>query len=589
MKINKYFLGLAVAVLGGLSSCNTDAEGTLYNSDLEHVSFDGASASVSLSVDESSTTIPVTIKRGVITSASTFTFKAEASEKGIFSNDVNNTITFAPGQNSVTFNVKAANLEKEKSYTYTLSLSDAAVETADTITGVKQNKVYTIKVSREGDWTAWEKWKKEGTADYYYSGSFFGGDDPDLNFTYRKSMIDSNRMQFRLEHWGSDVTVIFDYDKSTGVVSCAPQYSGYSFDGIGDVMVTDKVNMCAIQGKTPEPSDYGKFDEEQGIITLPLAYYIPDFGNYLFGADPEYVYIDGYTRADYTLTVAYFGQLKTADDNNFLLADITFGKDVEYVLYALATEADADATLAGLIDGSIAGEKLKESGRVQVPVSESGTYYLIAVAFAGGEAVNFTEAKIKYTAGGEPKETWTPVFIGEYEYTVKDYTDDGESEPWGGWYPAGTKIDAILYQSDSDPTRWKIAPWAELTGEEGLIFTMDEDFVLTVDQVYTGYTSEKYGDVFASDFVTAKVTDMPSYYDKDSGVFYFNLAYHDAEDPWCLVQDTFTLTGEYEASSRAAKAIGKAKRSSHKITVKRGCKLARQYFAPIMKMKKNRK
>jgi hypothetical protein len=132
MKINKYILGLAVAVLGGLSSCNTDAEGTLYNSDLEHVSFDGASTSVSLSVDESSTTIPVTINRGVVDNASTITFKAVASKEGIFSNDANGTVTFAPGQNTATFNVKAANLEKDQSYTYTLSLSDAAIATADT-------------------------------------------------------------------------------------------------------------------------------------------------------------------------------------------------------------------------------------------------------------------------------------------------------------------------------------------------------------------------------------------------------------------------------------------------------------------------
>ena len=67
MKINKYILGLAVAVMGGFSSCNTDVEGSIYNSDLEHVSFDGGSTSVSVSVDETTATIPVTINRGVVT------------------------------------------------------------------------------------------------------------------------------------------------------------------------------------------------------------------------------------------------------------------------------------------------------------------------------------------------------------------------------------------------------------------------------------------------------------------------------------------------------------------------------------------
>lgn len=576
MKINKYILGLAVAVMGGFSSCNTDVEGSIYNSDLEHVSFDGGSTSVSVSVDETTATIPVTINRGVVTNASTVTFTAVASEEGIFSNDVNNSITFAPGQNSVTFNVKAANLEKEKSYTYTLSLSDAAIETADTITGVKQNKVYTIKVSREGDWTAWEKWNKEGTADYVYSGSFFGGDDPNLTFTYRQSVIDPNRMQFRLEHWGNDVTVIFDYDKSTGVVSCAPQYSGYTYEGYGDVMVTDLVNMCAIKGWTVEPTDYGRFDEEQGIITLPLAYYIPDFNNFVFGYDPEYVYIDGYTRADYTLTVAYFGRLTNAAEQNFLLADISFGKDVEYVKYALVTESEVQATIAGLADGSIAGEKLTESGRVEIPVVESGTYYLVVVAFANGEAQYADYAKIKFSTGAEPEETWNALFIGDYTYTTIDYTEEKDGGIWDG------TIQAVLYQSESDPTRFKIAPWADLTGEEGLVFTMGNESVLTVDQVYTGYTNSKYGDVFATDFVTAGVADIPSYYDSSERVFYFNLSYHDAESAWTYVQDTFTITGE--ASASRAQAVSKAKQRSAGKKVKNDSQLARRYFSPVKKL-----
>ena len=575
MKINKYILGLAVAVLGGLSSCNTDAEGTVYNSNLEHVSFDGSSASVSLSVDETSTTIPVTINRGVVTNASTFTFKAVASEEGIFSNDANGSVTFAPGQNSVTFNVKAANLEKEKSYTYKLSLSDDAIETADTVTGVKQNKVYTIKVSREGDWTAWEKWNKEGTADYTYCGAVFSGDDPNLNFTYRKSVINENRMQFKLEHWGNDTELILDYDKSTGVVSCASQYTGYTHSTYGDVMIADIPSYFS-EGITPE--DYGSFDEEQGIITIPVVYYVS--AGY-FGYGPEYVYIDGYTRADYSMTVAYFGKLTTAEEENFLLADITFAKDVEYVLYALATAEDADATLAGLIDGSVAGEKLKESGRVQVPVTESGTYYLIAVAFADGKAVNYETAKIKYTAGGEPEETWTPMYIGNYTYTTADYS---QSQAGGIW--EGT-IEAVLYHSDTDASRWKIAPWADLTGENGMIFTMDDDGVLTVDQVYTGYTDPEWGDVFATDFVTASVADMPSYYEK--GAFYFNLMYHDADGAWAFVQDTFTLTAEYGEASSRAKAISKAKRSHGGKMAKHESKLDRRFFAPVLKLKKNRK
>jgi hypothetical protein len=342
----------------------------------------------------------------------------------------------------------------------------------------------------------------------------------------------------------------------------------------GDVYVTDVANYCTMKGWEIDPTtDYGTFDEEQGIIAIPLAWYVSAGA---FGYNVEYVYIDGYVRADYSMTIAYFGRLTDANDQNFLLADISFSKDVEYVKYALVTEAEVQATVAGLADGSIAGEKLTESGRVQIPVAESGTYYLVVVAFAGGEAKAADYAKIKFSTGGESEETWTPKFIGDYTYTTKDYTQTQVGGLWTG------TIQAVLYQSDSDSNRWKIAPWADLTGEEGLVFTMGNEGVLTVDQVYTGYTDSKYGDVFATDLVTAGVADIPSNYDRSEGVFYFNLSYHDAEDAWAYVQDTFTLTGE--ASASRAQAVSKAKQRSAGKKAKNDIQLARRYFSPVKKL-----
>ncbi|MBQ8154309.1 MAG: hypothetical protein IJ069_11690 [Prevotella sp.] len=570
MKINKYILGLAAIVLGGLSSCNTDVDGTIYNSNFEHVSFDGTSTSVSLSVNESSATIPVTLTRGVLTNASTITFTAEASEDGIFSNDANGSVSFAPGQNSATFNVTANNLQKDQTYIYTLTLSEAAQLTADTITGVNQNTVYTIKVSRAGDWSEWTEWNSEGTATFTYV-NFWSGDDAGLPFVYRQSLNDPNKYQFKLSNWGYGIDLLLDYDKSTGYVRCASQFTGYTHSSYGDVYVSD----IATYDNSDNPSDMGKFDEKQGIITIPLIYYV-DAG--YFGYGDEFVYIDGYVRADYTTEIAYFGRLTDANDANFLLADIAFGKDVEYVRYALVAEEEVDATIESLSNGG--GERLTEAGRVQIPVEESGVYYLVVVAFAGDKAVASNASKIKFSVGGEAVETWTALYVGTYEYGLIDYTVDENGENGAGtWEDAGTKHDAILYQSDSDPNRYKIAPWAENTGEDGLIFTWGEDGTITVDQVYTGYTSEKYGEVYATDLITYGAADIASYY--EDGVFYLNLAYHDTDGAWTYEQDAFTLTGE--AGARVAGA-SKAKRGSAMKRVKKdNCKIARKYFAPILK------
>lgn len=556
MKVNKYILGLAAVVLTGFSACNTDVESAIYNSNQEHVSFDGSAASVSVKNTETTATIPVTVNRGVIANASTYTFTAEASEDGIFSNDANGTITFAAGQNTATFNVKAINLEKEKSYTYTLTLSDAAKQTADNITNVKQNTVFTIKVTRDGDWTAWEEWNTEKTATFKYSGAFLGGDDPGLPFAYRQSLTNPDKYQFKLEHWCFNVTLLLDYDKTTGVVSCAPQPAGYSFS-VGDAYVTDLVNYCGIAGQSVAPSYYGSFDEKQGIISIPLAYYIPDYNNYLYGSGPEFVYIDGFVRADYSTSVAYFGRLTDASNNEFLLATIAFGDDVEYVRYALVAEDEVDATIESLSAGG--GSVLKEAGQVQIPVAQSGTYYLVVVAFAGEKVVGYDATALKFTASGDAAETWTALYVGTYEYTVTDHTAGGDSDPMGGWEPAGTKIDAVLYRSNSDPTRFKIAPWANTTGDDGLIFTMSAENVITVDQVYTGYTDTTYGDVFATDMVTAGNADTYKSY-LSAGIFYFNLKYHDAESAWCYVLDTFTITGDANSAS-ARMAMSNSNRS----------------------------
>ena len=351
-------------------------------------------------------------------------------------------------------------------------------------------------------------------------------------------------------------------------------------------MVSDLAAYCIIRGWEIDPEkDYGKFDEEQGIITIPMSWHV-SAGE--FSHNPEFIYIDGYNRADYTTSVAYFGRLTDAGNNDFLLADIAFGKDVEYVRYALVTEAEVEETIESLNNGG--GEKLTEAGRVQIPMTESGTYYMVVVAFAGDKAVGTDATKLKFTSSKETAETWTAKFVGTYEYTVKDYTDEGEGG-YGGWENPGTTIDAVLYQSDSDPSRYKIAPWANNEGEDGLIFTMDDTGVITVDAVYTGYTDDTYGDLFATDFLTLYGSESgapESYY--ESSVFYFNIAYHHATDWWFQVQDTFTITGkagEGDASRLASKANRSWKAAKHVKPSKKGNTFKK--FVTAKKLKMNRK
>ena len=125
-----------------------------------------------------------------------------------------------------------------------------------------------------------------------------------------------------------------------------------------------------------------------------------------------------------------------------------------------------------------------------------------------------------------------------------------------------TDNDLALYQSDSNPSRYRIAPlWNE--NEVGLVFEMDDNGVITVDGVETGLVSSE-GMIYATDFVTGELANMPSYYEE--GVFYFYLAYHlegDTQAGLAFEQDTFTLTAQAQAAM---------KKAAKKFTVKKAAK-----------------
>ena len=563
MKINKhYLLGLAVAVLGGFSSCNTDVEGTIYDANFEQVSFESASANISVNVNESSTTIPVTITRGLTANASTVTFTAEASEEGIFSNDANGTVTFEAGQNSATFHVTASNLEKEVPYTYTLTLSEAAISTADpVIAGAKQNTVFTIKVTREGDWTAWEplnwnypsgistfdEWKEAYAKAEDYDEIAEGGESKLPTYTYeqyltgtyaqpvfmRSSLLNPNNAQLMLYDWFYGVDLVINWDKEENVFSVDEQWTGYVNSNYGDVYVQTTYTYA---GETPDKYPC-KYDEEKGLFTLDLVYYV-DAG--IFGYGPEYIQLPGFKQYDYSIEPSYVGHLIDASGSEFILANIMLGKDVEYVKYAFVPASDRTATIEGLANGTIEGEKLTESGTVNIPVAESGTYYLVVVAFAGDEAVGEIAYKIDFTSVNDTADTWSPVGTGYYTYTAF-FTDENEEPITDG--------PLVIYQNDKHPEQFKIADWGY--GVD-FFFTWDgkDGNGVTVPVSLTGVVHPQYGDIYVSDFPTwsegyYSYDDYPCSYDAETQTFSFPVVYWDLDDPtypWGYDEETFKVT-----------------------------------------------
>ena len=479
MKLNKYLLGLAVVAMGGLTACNTDVEGEFYPYSTDYAQFDAASHSVSLSNTEDHVTIPINLTRANTSGALTVNFTAAASHEGIFSNDANGTVTFAPGQGTATFNVTAQNVEKEVAYQYALSLAGdpvgvlTMVQNGDTIDYEPGQLLKTvIKVQREGDWTSWTAWNSEGTADYLYTGSFFDpGWDEDLPFYYRQSITNSNQYKFRIDHWGYDVTMNLEYDESTGRVTLPPTFTGYTHSSYGDVYICDIANYNIMNGEEAGADDYGTFDKESGIIAVPVIYYV-DAG--YFGYDMEYIYIDGYVRTDYSIELTYEGYLTDKEGNVYAQGNLTLSDDIEKAVAIVAPkDADPEAVADGIAAGDYEGVEV-EAGQIRVPIGEdlTGELQLIVAIIEDGEVKNVESVLFEYYGAGDAN-PWKKLGIGYYtdDYVVPMFTDENRNP-----YPPET-VEVEIEENSTTPGLYRVkkayadiaASFGAEGGEEDLI------------------------------------------------------------------------------------------------------------------------
>lgn len=442
IKLNRYFLGLAAVVMAGFTSCNTDVEGPKYSTSLQSISFDAETAIEQVvPADQTEAYASVSITRAVAAGEVTVPFTAVASEEGIFSNDANGVIKFADGQNVAVINVKAANLEKEHSYTYTLTLDESVVNTKDTIAKPKQHLQYVIKITREGDWTEWKKWNAAGTCDYQYSSVLFGpAEDPDLPFVYRQNLSSTNKYQFKISKWGYGVDFLIDYDAETGVATAKDTYTGYTHASYGEVYINDYNNWYTKRyGSDPASPAYGYFDTEAGIIYIPVSYYV-SAGS--FGSAYEEVWIDGYTRADLSSSLEYVGVLTNAKGEITAMANLTLGADAESALAVIVgADADPDAVADALAAGELEGLEVT-AGTINVPIPEdmTGKLQLVVAVVSNGAVGSVSSVIFEYYGGGAnpwkslgecyfTDDIFYPFFTGAAPQTYKVEIEENSETP----------------------------------------------------------------------------------------------------------------------------------------------------------------
>ena len=544
-------------ILAGLSSCSEkeaeySAAEKLTNA---QVYFSNETASqIEVKKQESSVTIPVMRINTAGALEVPITAKIENAAYAIPSK-----VSFADGQNTanlvITYNPD--NLEYGQEDALTLQIGDASYTTAyglSTFAG----SLYVAE-----PWSEWELYNSAGTCTYTYS-QFFSGDDEGLGFYVRRNTITPSKIQFMIENCLYGIDLILDYDAETGHVTCAPQFTGYTHSSYGQVFVTDDANYWInVRNKPDTQVDYGTFDEENGILEPCLVYYVA--AGY-FGDGYETITLDGYNRKDFSVVADYQGILRTPTDDLYAQADIILGADV--------TTANV-SVIPGQLDGTILNAMLAGSYEAYVDSTEILESQIVRLSMNGAEDGEYTLVAITYDKDGEPQEldykpfkfvtgdveTWSNKYIGTYTYSLF-WTADEEGTPLD-------VEDLVLQQSDKDPNRYQILNWG-YTGEP-FVFAFQEDGSIIVEDQFIGYSHPSYGDVYVDDLVdyTGGTNYGQSYYDAESGTFYFAILYYVSAGVFANGYETFTIT-DVATKARLAAAQKKAMAKGNK--EKKACK-----------------
>lgn len=331
------------------------------------------------------------------------------------------TVTFPAGEKSVKFAVeyKGSNLEYEALDTFAITVNDEKNVSPYSISK------YEFVAGVPAPWTAWfnskSAWTAAGydaaawplgdekttTCDYTYS-LYWAGVDAGLNISYRQYLLDPAIAQFKIDNWGSGVSLIIDYNTVTKNCQVAPQYaadnSNYGAVTIGDV--------SHWQGSDYYASYPCYYNPETGQFVLNVAYYV-SAGS--FGYGPETIQVAGFYIPDYSVDAQYLGIFTDKDQKAF--AQITLnglGVDAEKAVALVVTAADdATAVADALAAGEVTGTDLV-AGYNNIAIEEgmTGELQVVVASVAEGAAMDVQSYSFEYYGGGA--NPWTSLGVGYF-------------------------------------------------------------------------------------------------------------------------------------------------------------------------------
>ena len=570
MKIQKIFGALTITALAlGFAACSDDDDNELPSLLTEEISAgdgdvyfsDELETTIDVSKSESSYTVP--LLRVDTSSSLSVALDVEQEDGSIFT--VPTSVTFAEGSSEaeIVLTYDPDDVEYGTYETITISIADEDLTTAYGASS------YTFEIGAT-------EWASLGTGQYREDliSTFWSVDNVVYEVEIEYSVIQDGL--YRLVYpYGEAYPYNESYDDGTAwdltttyymtIDASDPDYVWVyeSYQGIdwgyGNILIMSYVAYYINYGgyeldylKSAVPSYFGTL--EDGIITMPtnsMLINMSEYSSSIYYSNTNGMFavaLPGYSIGTYEVDFTKNGTYVSSDGTEYIVGQFTFSEDIASIRYAVTTDADeVDAIYEGISDGTGEYAELDDdSEEVQIEATDgTATYYIVIVGYdsSGSEKYSAVET-LKYTSVLAAAETWTEIAYGIYDYEAYDMYG------YGGM--TSGSAEASLYQSDSDASRYAVSPW--WAADEGLIFTLNSDYSVTVEETWTGYEYGSYGELYASGlnaYFGSGYSD--GYYDSDSDTFMFYLVYYVSAGWFTAIGESFTPVEWYSAKDRQAR------------------------------------
>lgn len=154
----------------------------------------------------------------------------------------------------------------------------------------------------------------------------------------------------------------------------------------------------------------------------------------------------GAALSDYSAKVSYLGRFTNIDGDNFAVANITLGVDVETAKVAMVEGDDINTAISGIVDGSTETMEITSSGSINVPNSYNGLCSIVVVTYGGGEAQDTGYTSFEFSAGTDK---WTSLGMATY-------TDDIVAPAYGAKVDELATYQVEIQENANEPGLYRL-------------------------------------------------------------------------------------------------------------------------------------